>query len=283
MAYYSPLPDQGGYGQGYGQLDPEAGARRTPAESIDLARYDGSDHGSRSSTPRPESFDNTQTAYNREANYAEDNSLLTQQTTKYSGYSDIENNKLLSEKQDLQTYKRRFIGLGLLVILNIIHAWASMQFNIVSPISAEYFGVSVQAIDWFSTASALIYLPIAPFVIWVLNKGGPKLGIIVSAVTLVIGNWVRYAGTKVHSFPVVMVGTLIMGAGQPFVLSSPTRYSKMWFTDRGRTSATAVATLAEALGSGVGALVTVPLLESVGKILIRLCQKSSISDTDNVT
>lgn len=232
---------------------------------MDLARY-GSEPGSRASTPTPDEFQNTNTAYNREANYQEDNSLLTQTNTKYSGYSDIEHNKLLSEKQEFRTYKRRFIGLGLLVVLNIVHAWASMQFNIVSPLSAEYFGVSVEAIDWFSTASALIYAPVAPFVIWVLNKGGPKLGIIVSAVTLVVGNWIRYAGTKIHSFPVVMVGTIIMGAGQPFVLSSPTRYSRMWFTDRGRTSATAVATLAEALGSGVGALVTVPLLEGVGKI-----------------
>lgn len=94
-------------------------------------------------------------------------------------------------------------------------------------------------------------------VIWTLNKGGPKPSIVASAGLLLIGNWVRYAGAKANGgiFGVVMLGQVIIGFAQPFVLTAPTRYSDAWFSDRGRTSATAIATLANPLGGALGQLV----------------------------
>jgi hypothetical protein len=52
-----------------------------------------------------------------------------------------------------------------------------------------------------------------------------------------------------------MFGQILIGLAQPFCLSAPTRYSDLWFTDRGRTSATAVATLANPLGAALGQLI----------------------------
>jgi hypothetical protein len=50
---------------------------------------------------------------------------------------------------------------------------------------------------------------------------------------------------------VVMFGQILTGLAQPFVLAAPTRYSDMWFTERGRTGATALASLANPLGGAV--------------------------------
>lgn len=52
-----------------------------------------------------------------------------------------------------------------------------------------------------------------------------------------------------------MFGQILIGLAQPFCLSAPTRYSDLWFSDRGRTSATAVATLANPLGAALGQLI----------------------------
>jgi hypothetical protein len=83
----------------------------------------------------------------------------------------------------------------------------------------------------------------------------------VTAVLTFVGNWVRYAGTKANGgiFGLAMFGQILIGLAQPFCLSAPTRYSDLWFTDRGRTSATAVATLANAFGGALGSLIG-PLL-----------------------
>jgi len=79
----------------------------------------------------------------------------------------------------------------------------------------------------------------------------------VTSSLLLVGNWIRYAGAKAKGgiFGVSMFGQILIGLAQPFCLSAPTRYSDLWFSDRGRTSATAVATLANPLGAALGQLI----------------------------
>lgn len=74
---------------------------------------------------------------------------------------------------------------------------------------------------------------------------------------ILVGNWIRYAGTKANGgiFGLAMLGQILIGFAQPFCLSAPTRYSDLWFSDHGRTSATALATLANPLGAAIGQLV----------------------------
>ena len=89
--------------------------------------------------------------------------------------------------------------------------------------------------------------------LWTLNRGGPKPAIVTASVLVLLGNWIRYAGAKADDgyFGVVMLGQIVSGLAQPFVLAAPTRYSDLWFTSRGRISATAIATLANPLGGAV--------------------------------
>lgn len=52
-----------------------------------------------------------------------------------------------------------------------------------------------------------------------------------------------------------MLGQILIGFAQPFVLSSPTYYSDAWFTSRGRVTATALASLSNPFGAAIGQLV----------------------------
>jgi FLVCR family MFS transporter 7 len=91
--------------------------------------------------------------------------------------------------------------------------------------------------------------------VWTLHHHGPKTSIIISSVLLLLGNWIRYGGTKANNLGVVIFGQILTGLAQPFVLASPTRYSDMWFTGSGRVTATAVASLANPLGGALGQLI----------------------------
>jgi hypothetical protein len=86
--------------------------------------------------------------------------------------------------------------------------------------------------------------------LWALHRG-PKLSIIVASVLILVGNWIKYGGTRANVFGVVVFGQVLIGLAQPFVLAAPTRYSDLWFTEKGRVSATAVASLANAFGGAV--------------------------------
>ena len=72
-----------------------------------------------------------------------------------------------------------------------------------------------------------------------------------------MGAWFKYGGARTASpsFPLVMVGQIITGAGQPFFLNVPTHYSDKWFSATSRVSATALMSLANAIGAAVGQLV----------------------------
>jgi len=52
-----------------------------------------------------------------------------------------------------------------------------------------------------------------------------------------------------------MVGQILTGLAQPFVLAAPTRYSDLWFTNKGRVAATAVASLANPFGGALAQLI----------------------------
>ncbi|KKK15327.1 cell surface receptor/MFS transporter (FLVCR), partial [Aspergillus ochraceoroseus] len=157
-----------------------------------------------------------------------------------------------------KVYKRRFWGLAQLVLLNIIVSWDWLTFSAVSTTASQYFGVSENAINWTSIGYLFAFCVASPVVMFTLNKGGPKPAIMVTSSLLLVGNWVRYAGTKAQGggmFGVVMFGQVLIGLAQPFCLTAPTRYSDLWFSDQGRTSATAVATLANPLGAALGQLI----------------------------
>lgn len=120
-----------------------------------------------------------------------------------------------------------------------------------------YYNVSKSAINWISTAFFLAFVAIFPLTIAVLHRG-PKPAFMCAAVLLLVGNWIRYAGSYSRSggrYGLAMAGEILIGFAQPFVLAAPTRYSDMWFTNRGRVTATALASLANPLGAALGQLI----------------------------
>lgn len=131
---------------------------------------------------------------------------------------------------------------------NSLSQW--LTFAPVSASSAVYFNTSETAINWLSTCFQFSFAVSAPFVIYVLHRG-PKDSILAASALLLVGNWVRYAGTRAKIFGLVMFGQILTGLAQPFVLAAPTRYSDMWFTEGGRVTATALASLANPFGGAV--------------------------------
>ncbi|KAI1337052.1 MFS general substrate transporter [Xylariaceae sp. FL0016] len=165
-----------------------------------------------------------------------------------------------------KVYKRRWFGLLQLTLLNIIASWDWLTFSPVSQFASEYYGTSETAINWLSTAFMFSFVVISPLTIYMLHLG-PKPSIMTSAVLILLGNWIRYAGSHSRSggnYGVVMFGQILTGLAQPFVLSAPTRYSDMWFTSSGRVAATALTSLANPFGSALGQLIVPFMCTSVG-------------------
>ncbi|KAI1370033.1 major facilitator superfamily domain-containing protein [Xylaria arbuscula] len=160
-----------------------------------------------------------------------------------------------------KVYRRRWFGLVQLTLLNLVVSWDWLTFSPVSQYAAAYYGHSESDINWFSTAFLFAFVVASPLTIYMLHWG-PKPSIVTAAALLILGNVVRVAGSHSRSggnYGVVMFGQILVGLAQPFVLSAPTRYSDLWFTNRGRVAATALPSLANPFGAALGQLI-VPFL-----------------------
>ncbi|KZL64386.1 major facilitator superfamily transporter [Colletotrichum incanum] len=158
---------------------------------------------------------------------------------------------------EYRTYKRRWFGLAQLTLLNIVVSWDWLTFAPVASNAASYYNVSESTINWLSTAFLFSFVAIFPVTIRILHWG-PKPSFMTAAALILVGNWVRYGGSHARSggnYGVVMFGQILTGLAQPFVLAAPTRYSDLWFTNRGRVAATALTSLANPLGAALGQLI----------------------------
>ena len=161
-----------------------------------------------------------------------------------------------------RVYKRRFIPLLNLTLLNIIVSWGWLTYAPVAGVVSDHFSVSISAVNWLATAFLFSFVVATPATIYTLNRGGPRAAILVAGSLLFVGNWVRYGGSRSardggpsnSGYGVTMFGQILIGLAQPFVLSAPTRLSDMWFSEKGRIAATAVASLSNPLGGAVGFL-----------------------------
>ncbi|KAL5115899.1 hypothetical protein ACEQ8H_006215 [Pleosporales sp. CAS-2024a] len=174
-----------------------------------------------------------------------------------------------------RVYKRRWFGLGQFVLLNTVASWDWLTFAPVSTSSALYFNVSESDINWLSTASLFAFAFVSPLVIYLLHRG-PKHSILAASAFLLVGNWVRYAGTRTKLFGLVMFGQILTGFAQPFVLAAPTRYSDMWFTAGGRVGSTALASLANPLGGALAQIVN-PSLGNVDNMVLIVSVIASVA------
>jgi len=159
---------------------------------------------------------------------------------------------------EFKVYKRRWFGLVQLVLLNIIVSWDWLSFSANSTTTSQYYNVTPSDINWLSTAFLFAFVVVSPLTIYTLHRGGPKPSIITASVLILLGNWIRYGATKAGphgNFGGVMFGQILTGLAQPFVLSAPTRYSDLWFTNTGRVAATAVMSLANPFGGALAQLI----------------------------
>ncbi|VUC19900.1 unnamed protein product [Clonostachys rosea] len=153
-------------------------------------------------------------------------------------------------------YRRRFVGLAQIVLLNVVVSWNWICFAPVSNYAAEFLGTSESDINWFSIAVLFAFVPTSILATIALARLGSKGSILVCCGLLLIGSWVKYAGMTTRSFTVVLIGQIFIGFSQPFILNAPTSFSALWFDSKSRTTATAIGTLANPLGAALGQVIT---------------------------
>ena len=153
------------------------------------------------------------------------------------------NAKTLTVK-DIRVYPQRWIQLAYLSALALMSDWICFSVAAAPTTYQNSFGHSAASlIDMFlfmNVASCFV-------VTGVVDKFGMKKSIQGAAFLMAVGCWLRSGvsflggGHDLVPYPVLVIGTLLVGAAQPFFQCTPPLLSAQWFASSERATSTAVA------------------------------------------
>ncbi|KAF9172468.1 hypothetical protein BGX21_005647 [Mortierella sp. AD011] len=157
------------------------------------------------------------------------------------------------------TYKGRFVGLFAIVLLNISTGFVWLTYSPVPDAAAAYLKCSSTVVNLTSILYFVAYLFMGPVAGWMFEKKGIKKSLLFGAGIQVIGALIRYIGNFVDStggrLALTLVGQIIGASAQPFFLNVPPKYSAVWFSESGRTTATMIASVSNAFAAALAQLV----------------------------
>ncbi|KAG9072353.1 hypothetical protein KI688_000123 [Linnemannia hyalina] len=162
-----------------------------------------------------------------------------------------------------RTYKTRFIGLFAIVLLNISTGFVWLTYSSALNAAKAYLNTKEMVVNLTTILYFIAFLIMSPVSGWMFEKKGIKYSLLFGAIIQVIGAAIRYIATFVASSPtnpgprlaLTLVGQVIASGAQPFFLNAPPKFAAVWFSEDGRTTATMIGSVANALAAALAQLI----------------------------
>ncbi|KAG0063831.1 Major facilitator super domain-containing protein 7 [Linnemannia elongata] len=170
-----------------------------------------------------------------------------------------------------RTYKTRFIGLFAIVLLNISTGFVWLTYSSALNAAKAYLNTDEMVVNLTTILYFIAFLIMSPVSGWMFEKKGIKYSLLFGAIIQVIGAAIRYIATFVASSPtnpgprlaLTLVGQVIASGAQPFFLNAPPKFAAVWFSEDGRTTATMIGSVANALAAALAQLI-IPVITPFG-------------------
>ncbi|XP_060935825.1 solute carrier family 49 member A3 [Limanda limanda] len=183
----------------------------------------------------------------------------------------VELKKLLFFK----VYKRRWLVLLILCLLNCSNAMLWLTFAPVADQSAHYLNVTLEGINWLSLVYMVVAIPLSFGTTWMLDTLGLRITLVLGAWLNMFGALLRFIATEGGEkspglrFPLVMVGQTLGAVAQPLIIFTPTKLAALWFPDHQRATANMIASMSNPLGVLLANIIS-PLMAQTSAQIPRL-------------
>ncbi|KAG0150424.1 hypothetical protein CROQUDRAFT_38219 [Cronartium quercuum f. sp. fusiforme G11] len=164
-----------------------------------------------------------------------------------------------------KVYKRRFISLFILALLNGICAANAAAFTTITSQTSNFFQISATKVNWLTNIFGAIYLVLAWFVPFLVQRAGIQAVCSIAMVTMTLGAWLRYAASCVPdiqsdayitpAYFLLFIGSLCISISQPLLQIIGPTFSELYFAPRSRLTSTMIIALSNPLGQAITALV----------------------------
>ncbi len=161
-----------------------------------------------------------------------------------------------------RVYRYRWVVLGVFAVLNAVVQMNWIVFASVTGDAADFYGVSVLSIGFLSMIYMIVYIVVSIPASYVIDAYGIRIGVGIGATLTGVFALVR--GTFGTSYPLVLVATIGLAIGQPFVLNAITKIGANWFAVTERATAASIPALAQFIGIILALAVAPFLVAGVG-------------------
>ncbi|CED82404.1 Permease of the major facilitator superfamily [Phaffia rhodozyma] len=167
--------------------------------------------------------------------------------------------------QQFKLYKRRWAGLSIILMLDVINSMNAFWFTAIASESAERFNVTQTKINWFVNICSLCSLVTFPLVPVACHKYLPRKLCVVAAIVTIVASWIRYAACVAPAFTaeadrhkgwgLVLFSQMLYGLVGPLSLAIGSKYSELWFDVKERTAATMLLSIGAPLGTAIAQII----------------------------
>jgi len=162
-----------------------------------------------------------------------------------------------------RVYGYRWVVLAVFMLVNVTIQMLWISYAPITSLAAEYYGVSELAIGILSMSFMIVFIPLSLPAAWVIDMRGFRLAVGFGVVMIAVFGVARgLAGTN---YTLVLLSTIAIAIGQPFLLDAWTKVPANWFAPDQRATAVGLVTLASMLGVALGMVLT-PILADMMSI-----------------
>jgi MFS family permease len=139
-----------------------------------------------------------------------------------------------------------------------------ISYSPVSLEAAHYFNVDVNQIAFLAMTFMIVFIPLSIPVSWAIDTFGFRKA--VGLGSLLMGVFALLRGLAGANYTLVLISTIGIGIGQPFLMNSWTTLPARWFEKEFRATAVGLVTLSGLIGIALGMILT-PVLVTATKSL----------------
>jgi len=193
----------------------------------------------------------------------------------------LTNNLQRSNLKSYQVYSSRYYVLIIFCFMTFTSAFMWISFAPIVSLVKEFYGVSDELVNRLSLIYMFLHLPGSLFAIYSINKRGLRKSVLMGAVIMTIGGWIRYCSifaitrtdgddsedsTSKHNmaYNLLFIGQLLSAIVAPMFTTIPAKLAGEWFPCSERDNATTVGALAYPIGIAIAQFLPTLLVTCFG-------------------
>ena len=158
-----------------------------------------------------------------------------------------------------RVYGYRWVVLGVFAVLNALVQMNWITFAAVTGDASDFYNVSVLNIGLLSMMFMIVFIVVSVPASYIIDTFGLRIGVGIGAT--LTGVFALLRGVFADDYSMVLLATVGLAIGQPFVMNAVTKVGARWFAVSERATAASIPALAQFIGI-IAAMVVTPLLVS---------------------